>query len=205
VAGPLRKTAPVFAARSCLCGGLALCSGAVTVTLGRVELGVVCDAAVPLRPHNNEVDRIATAEGATRLDDILTTCSPKSGNKRRPGAEGREASLEVFNVSREFPRVSVLKFSMSGRQDDTLRYKIGCRLPRRLGAVACMGNPDHIFVVDLPAGNTAKRPAAHVGRRALLARSESIDRTGNVDREGACGIIHEEGTEYTASRYPLSV
>ena len=214
----------MFAARSCLCGGLALCSGAVTVTLGRVELGVVCDAAVPLRPHNNEVDRIATAEGATRLDDILTTCSPKSGNKRRPGAEGREASLEVFNVSREFPRVSVLKFSMSGRQDDTLRYKIGCRLPRRLGALVCMGNPDHIFVVDLPAGNTAKRvvdgrrpgkrimdataakrPAAHVGRRALLARSESIDRTGNVDREGACGIIHEEGTEYTASRYPLSV
>jgi hypothetical protein len=113
----------VFAARSRRCGGLALCSGAVTVTLGSVELGVVCEAAVPLRPHNNEADRIATAEGATRLDDILMTCSPKSGNKRRPGAEGREASLEVFNVSREFPRVSVLKFSMSGRQDDTLRYK----------------------------------------------------------------------------------
>jgi hypothetical protein len=70
----------VFAVRSCLCGGLALCSGAVTVTLGRVELGVVCEAAVPLRPHNNEVDRIATAEGATRLDDILTTGTPKSGN-----------------------------------------------------------------------------------------------------------------------------
>jgi hypothetical protein len=59
----------------------------VTVTLGRVELGVVCEAAVPLRPHNNEVDRIATAEGATRLDDILMTRSPKSGNKRRPGAD----------------------------------------------------------------------------------------------------------------------
>ena len=77
----------MFAARSCLCGGLALCSGAVTVTLGRVELGVVCEAAVPLRAHNNEVDRIATAEGATRLDDILTTCSPKSGNKHCPGAD----------------------------------------------------------------------------------------------------------------------
>src|SRR5439155_5256370 len=79
--------APVFAARSSLCGGLALCSGAVTVTLGRGELGVVCEAAVPLRPHNNEVDRIATAEGATRLDDILTTRSPQSGIKRRPGAD----------------------------------------------------------------------------------------------------------------------
>jgi hypothetical protein len=66
----------VFAVRSCLCDGLALCSGAVTVTLGRVELGVVCEAAVPLRPHNNEVDRIATVEGATRLDGILTTRSP---------------------------------------------------------------------------------------------------------------------------------
>jgi hypothetical protein len=69
----------VFAARSCLWGGLALCSGAVTVTLGRGELGVVCEAAVPLKPHNNEVDRIATAEGATRLDDILITRTPKSG------------------------------------------------------------------------------------------------------------------------------
>jgi len=67
-------------ARSRLCGGLALCTGAVIVTLGRVELGVVCEAAVPLRPHNSEVDRIATAEGATRLDDILITRSPKSGH-----------------------------------------------------------------------------------------------------------------------------
>jgi hypothetical protein len=67
----------VFAARSRLCGGLAFCAGAVTVTLGRVELGAVCEAAVPLRPHNNEIDRIATAEGATRLDGILMTRSPK--------------------------------------------------------------------------------------------------------------------------------
>jgi len=44
--------------------------------------------------------------------------------------------------------VPVLKFSMSGRHDDTLRYKIGCHLPRRLGTLACMGNPDHILVVD---------------------------------------------------------
>jgi hypothetical protein len=46
----------------------------------------------------------------------------------------------VSDVSREFPRVSVLKFSVSGRQDDTLCYKIGCRLPRRLGTPACMRN-----------------------------------------------------------------
>jgi two-component system OmpR family response regulator len=56
--------------------------------------------------------------------------------------------MEVADVSREFLVVSVLKFSMSGRQADTLRYKIGCRLPRRLGTLACMGNSDHILVVD---------------------------------------------------------
>jgi hypothetical protein len=39
--------------------------------------------------------------------------------------------LEVSDVSREFPFVSVLKFSMSARRVDTLRYTIECRLPRR--------------------------------------------------------------------------
>jgi hypothetical protein len=54
----------------------------VTVTLGRVELGVVCEAAVPLRPHNNEVDRIATAEGAKRLDeDLIDRVLPNPGRK----------------------------------------------------------------------------------------------------------------------------
>jgi hypothetical protein len=51
-----------------LCG-LATCFGASTVTPG----SWVCEIAVPLRAHNNAVDRIATAEGATGLDDILTT------------------------------------------------------------------------------------------------------------------------------------
>jgi hypothetical protein len=45
---------------------------------GTVAAVVVCDIAVPLRPHNNAVDRIATAEGATRLDDILITRSPRA-------------------------------------------------------------------------------------------------------------------------------
>src|SRR3981081_3056469 len=35
----------------------------------------VCDTAVPLRPHSNAVDRIATAAGATGLDDNLMTMS----------------------------------------------------------------------------------------------------------------------------------
>jgi hypothetical protein len=51
----------------------------VTVTLGREELGAVCETAVPVRPHNNKVDRIATAEGATRLDDVLIVSTPNSG------------------------------------------------------------------------------------------------------------------------------
>ena len=62
-----------------LWGGLAVCFGGETVTLG--SWLAVCEAAVPLRPHSNAVDRIATAEGATRLDDILITRSPKSGQK----------------------------------------------------------------------------------------------------------------------------
>ena len=67
----------MFAAGSDLRGGLALCSGGATVTLG-MELGGVCAAAVPLRPHNNEIDMIVKAEGTTRLDEILMTGSPKS-------------------------------------------------------------------------------------------------------------------------------
>jgi hypothetical protein len=73
----------------------------------------------------------------------------------------REALLEVSDVSREFPLVSVLKFFMSGQQVDTLRYKIGCRLPRRLGTVACMENSDHILVVDDDLG--LREPATAIG------------------------------------------
>jgi hypothetical protein len=45
--------------------------------------------------------------------------------QRRLLPKGREAPLEVPDVSREFPRATVLKFSMSGLQNDTLCYKIG--------------------------------------------------------------------------------
>ena len=54
----------------------------------------------------------------------------------------------MSDVSREFPRMSVLKFSVSGRQNDTLCYKIGVSLASRLGTLACMENSDHILVVD---------------------------------------------------------
>jgi hypothetical protein len=71
---------------ACLCGlaaGLATCFGATTVMLGSWLVGpvAVCEAAVPF---SNTVDRTAIAEGATRLDDILITRSPKSGDKCRP-------------------------------------------------------------------------------------------------------------------------
>jgi hypothetical protein len=45
------------------------------VTLGS-EVEELCDIAGPPRPHSNAIDRSATAEGATRLDDILITRSP---------------------------------------------------------------------------------------------------------------------------------
>jgi hypothetical protein len=73
-----------------LCGGLAIrlcclanCFGAKTVTLGSEELGLVCDIAAPVRLHSNAVDRMATAEDAIRLDDILITRSPETGRKCR--------------------------------------------------------------------------------------------------------------------------
>jgi hypothetical protein len=81
----------------------------------------------------------------------------------------------VSNVSREFPRMSVLKFSMSGRQDDTLRYKIGCRLPRRLGTPACMGNPEP--APNLSTGlatSIEKELAASYTRRAQNIRPHAI-------------------------------
>jgi hypothetical protein len=34
--------------------------------------------------------------------------------------------MEVYDVSREFPRVAVLNVSMSDRRIDTVCYKIGC-------------------------------------------------------------------------------
>jgi hypothetical protein len=70
--------------RGCGFSGLATRGfGAWTVMLGSEVPpdGVwVCAIAVPLKPHNNAVDRIATAEGATRLDDILMRRFPKSGH-----------------------------------------------------------------------------------------------------------------------------
>ena len=85
----------MFANCGGLCGGLATglfglaaCFGATTVTVGSVaDEPPVCDMAVPPGAHSNTVDRIATAEGATRLDDTLMTHSPKSGHKCRPGAD----------------------------------------------------------------------------------------------------------------------
>jgi hypothetical protein len=58
--------------RSGLCADLATCFGAATVTLGsELEEPAACDRAVPLRAQSNTVDRIATAEGATKPDDNL--------------------------------------------------------------------------------------------------------------------------------------
>ena len=85
-AGDVRRDATVFATRTDLCGlttgryGLAARLGASTVMLGSgvAERVAVCDTAVPLRPHSNAVDRIATAERAAKLDDNLMTTLPKS-------------------------------------------------------------------------------------------------------------------------------
>jgi hypothetical protein len=81
----------VFATRGGLANslcGLSTGFGATTVTVGSVvDEPPVCDMAVPPGANSNTVDRIATAEGAIRLDEILMTHFPKSGRKCRPGAD----------------------------------------------------------------------------------------------------------------------
>ena len=54
--------------------GFAASAGAWTVMLGSWLVVAVCEAAVPL---SNIVDMTAKTEGATRLDNILITRSPK--------------------------------------------------------------------------------------------------------------------------------
>ena len=65
-----------------LCG-LATCFGASTVMLGSevAEPVAVCDIAMPLGPHDNAMERMATAEGATKFDDSLMICPPNRDAK----------------------------------------------------------------------------------------------------------------------------
>jgi len=53
---------------------------------GAAEPVAVCDIAVSLRLHSNAVDRIAIAEGATKLDNDLMIISAKSKTDFRPDA-----------------------------------------------------------------------------------------------------------------------
>lgn len=73
-ADDVRRDATVFAACRGRCG-LATCFGASTVMRGSVpaEPAAVCDIAVPLGPHSNAVDKMATADGTINLDDNLMT------------------------------------------------------------------------------------------------------------------------------------
>jgi hypothetical protein len=47
---------------------------------GAAEPVAVCDTAVPLRLHSNEIDKITIPEVAQRVGDVLMTHSPKSGH-----------------------------------------------------------------------------------------------------------------------------
>jgi hypothetical protein len=124
VVGDVRPT--VFATRLGLCG-LATCFGAWTVMLGSVEPVAVCDTAVPLRPHSNAVDKMATAEGATKIDDHLMTMSfPNPGRNAVP----MRARYHVFRI--ELPRVeniSANDFRHGGRENADRSLKALRSLP----------------------------------------------------------------------------
>jgi hypothetical protein len=121
VVGDVGRDAALFATRVCLCGGLAaccgfcgltICFGAWTVMLGSegmVAAVVVCDIAVPLGPHSNAVDRIATAVGATRLDDIPIPRSPESGHQCGSGAETLPRIQPVFPKTND-TRASAIRY-----------------------------------------------------------------------------------------------
>jgi hypothetical protein len=79
-----------------LCG-LATCFGASTVTVGswEAEPVVVCDTA---GPHSKTVDKVATAEGATKLDDNLMAISSR-GRTCRPNACALQPIAEIVEIS----------------------------------------------------------------------------------------------------------
>jgi hypothetical protein len=85
--GDVRREETVDVTGFGLCG-LATCFGASTVMPGSWPAGpvAVCDIAVSLRPHSNAVDRIAKAEGATKLEDNLMTRLPNLERKCCPDA-----------------------------------------------------------------------------------------------------------------------
>ena len=78
-----------------LCG-LATCFGDSTVTVGswEAEPVAVCDTA---GPHSKTVDKIATAEGATKLEDNLMTISSQ-GRTCRPSACTLQLLAEIFEL-----------------------------------------------------------------------------------------------------------
>jgi hypothetical protein len=82
-ADDFRRDATVFATCFGICG-LATCFGASTVMVGSgpAEPVAVCDDA---GPHSKTVDKTATAEGATKLDDNPMTMSSR-GRTCRPNA-----------------------------------------------------------------------------------------------------------------------
>jgi hypothetical protein len=66
----------------------------------------VCDIAVPLRLHSNAVDRIAIAEGATKLDDDLMTISDQS----RTDIPSRHVTrYHTYPIGHNFPGVDLSK------------------------------------------------------------------------------------------------
>jgi hypothetical protein len=91
----IRRDAPLLATGLDL-RGLATCFGASTVILGswEAESVAVCDTA---GPHSKTVDKIVTAEGATKLDDNLMTIS-SPGRTCRPNACTLQLLAEIFEI-----------------------------------------------------------------------------------------------------------
>jgi hypothetical protein len=106
------------------------------------ESVAACDTAVPLRPHSNAVDKMATAEGATRIDDNLMTMSFQI----QDGQAVRWAWYHIFNQpkfriwSLRAPALLVLALVRAVRQLFAPGIAHALAVQRRLRLLAFLGS-----------------------------------------------------------------
>jgi hypothetical protein len=101
--------------------------------LDRIEVGFN-PAFKPLEPTNchdchtrlESKPILPPAEKRSRCLDLPHVNKHPEPPTSLPPKRRAAASQEVYDVSRKFPRVGFLKFSLSGPQDDTVCYKIRC-------------------------------------------------------------------------------
>jgi hypothetical protein len=96
----------------------------------------VCDTAAPLRPHRNVVDRMAIAEGTTKLNEDFMTIPSQKGLTCRPDANGI-THIQLAKIS-EFGLVEKISADDPPSTDSSLEAvalsasgRFCCKSPKR--------------------------------------------------------------------------